>query len=655
MKLRTLLELPLLAFSLTVSVPAGTIWDGGGIDTNINTAANWDGDSLPTLTGGSTTLTFGTGGSSTIINTNVDVAGIAINRDGNFEIANGTGSLSLRSSGITVTLPTTSARSHTISESNIILLASQNWSVTNNTGAASLSVSSSIDDGASTFAITKLGDGLLTLSGNNSFGATGSNGLILGTNPGTSPYTNTGGIIRLASNTAAGVGRIAVYGGYQTGRLELTGNITVSNRIELYGRQGPTYAAINNFSGNNTLSGEWNITANGSSINVSSDSGKLTISGSAPTGATSRTLTFLGNGEIEFSKIVNSAVFSAVRTFGAGVYHLTQDNTYAGATDINNNGTLRISHANALGTTAVGTTVVSGGTLDISGNITTAAEALGLSGNGVGSNGALRNSSGNNTYSGAITLNAASQIHSDTGTLILDVTSGNAISSSGAAVTFGGAGNIEVRDPISLGSGSLTKEGSGTLTLEAGGSYTGTTTVSNGKLILNGNISTSSTTVQSGGTLAGTGTSGPLTVQNNGTLAPGNSAGTLWVDGGLGLNESSILHFEFNPLNQAIGSNINDLVSVTGNLTLNGLLNVTSTAGSFNTVTSGSWRLFNYTGALTDNLLTINTLPELANGYSWTIDTTTSGQVNLAVVPEPSALLLGGLGILACLRRRRQA
>jgi autotransporter-associated beta strand protein len=339
----------------------------------------------------------------------------------------------------------------------------------------------------------------------------------------------------------------------------------------------------------------------------------------------------------------------------SGTLILEGTNAYGGVTAVSE-GVLNIRSATALGATTAGTTVASGAALEIQGGITTSAETLSLSGTGISSGGALRNISGTNVYAGAITLGAATRINSDSGKLTLDVASGNTITSTNLGVTFGGAGDITVSDAIALGTGTLIKDGNGTLTLSAGitHAYTGDTTVSGGKLVVDGNISTSVlTSVEENGTLGGTGTTGAVTVLNGGTLAPGNSAGTLAVSGALTLNNLSNLNFELDPTANTVGLGVNDLITVTGNFTLDGLLSVAATSGSFASVTSGTWRLFNYNGTLTNNTLTFDSMPSLASGYSWSLDTATSGQVNLTVIPEPRAALIGGIGMLLLLRRRR--
>lgn len=170
---------------------------------------------------------------------------------------------------------------------------------------------------------------------------------------------------------------------------------------------------------------------------------------------------------------------------------LNQANTYSGATTVNGNATVRASHASAFGTTAGGVTVSTGGRLELSGNITIAAEALALNGVGVDTTGALRNTSGNNTWSGAITLSSNARINSDAGTLTLS----GGISGGSNVLFVGGAANTTIETAAVTGNGgtqdgttSVFKDGIGALTLGSANTYNGQT-LHNGGTILIGNNS----------------------------------------------------------------------------------------------------------------------------------------------------------------------
>jgi autotransporter-associated beta strand protein len=129
------------------------------------------------------------------------------------------------------------------------------------------------------------------------------------------------------------------------------------------------------------------------------------------------------------------------------------------------------------------------------------------------------------------------------------------------------------------GSGSFIKQGTGSFTMTANNSaYTGTTTVNNGLLAVNGNLSNSATTVNTNGTLGGTGTVGQTTV--NGTIAPGNSIGTLNVNGPYVQNAGSFYNVEVNAAGQS------DLINVTGTATINGgTVRVIAGMGAYNPTT----------------------------------------------------------------------
>lgn len=189
--------------------------------------------------------------------------------------------------------------------------------------------------------------------------------------------------------------------------------------------------------------------------------------------------------------------------------------------------------------------------------------------------------------------------------------------------------NDAISGIISGANGSLLKEGSGTLTLSGDNTYTGTTHVKQGVLLVNGDqhAATGDVTVDPGTTLGGNGIiGGDVTIADNGHIAAGadlNSVGKL-TTGSLTLNQNSQLDYQLGEA-YIVGGKLNDLIDVNGDLNLDGKLNITETSGGSFGV--GVYRLINYTGSLTNNVLDIANAPEAAD--SLYVQTSVNHQVNL--------------------------
>jgi fibronectin-binding autotransporter adhesin len=440
--------------------------------------------------------------------------------------------------------------------------------------------------------VTNVNAGTIYISNNESLGKTDGNTVVASgaTVYGVAPLSALAEAFTISGTGVGGNGALRIGGG---GTTNLSGAVTLGAdaRIQTDGSVTLTFTG-----GIDTAGKILTLAPNGTAFNVN-------------------TVGISGTGGVVNKNFVGAATFNAV-------------NSHTGATNLNQ------------GSITVGASgVLSATTATLSVNNTNSAAA--------GTNVVLNLTTGADTTVGSLKGTIATPT-SGTNTATINTQTGrtftvNQTTSESYEGVIAGAGGFTLG---SLSTASLTLSGTST--------YTGATNVNKGTLVVNGNISTSSlTTVASTATLGGIGTVGALSVLDGGTLAPGNSPGTLNT-GTLSLANLSNLGFELNPANTAVGGGVNDLVSVTGNLTLDGILNLTPTSGNFLSVTTGTaWRLFNYTGSLTNNTLGFGSMPSLGSGLSWQINTATSGQVNLVVVPEPRAALLGGLGLLMLLRRRR--
>ena len=513
---------------------------------------------------------------------------------------------------------------------------------------AANTISSVITGGYGTTGLTKAGTGALTLSGANTYSG--------------STITSAGTII-FTTNSAFGTSSLSVRNTssieFGANGLNLGNNVQIQNSVDTVKTMKLDLAGTNT----GTLSGQLDIRLSSAGdfvINTGADD-TLTVSGRVYVGA--------GSGVAGITKI------------GAGTLILSgTTNSYNGLTTVSA-GVLNIRHGSALGSVSsgYGTSVTSGAALQIQGGITTLAEALTLNGTGISNDGALRNISGDNTYAGAITLNSATRINSASGTLTLDVATGNAITGT-QNLTFGGAGNITVADAIATSTGTLTKDGTGTAILSGTNTYTGATTVTGGVLAVNGSLANTTTTVGTGATLQGSGSiGGAVTV--SGTLAPGNSIESIGT-GALSFLSSSTYAYELQTdLYSTSPGTAADLtyssstldIAAGAILTLTDLATSTAlAAGSKFTLISyfSGWEgteLFSYdsgSGLATladDSTFTLGANQWLFN-YNDTIDgvnftgdqTNATSFVTITVIPEPNfAALLGGFGVLLLFRRRR--
>ncbi|MBN8941336.1 MAG: autotransporter domain-containing protein [Rhizobiales bacterium] len=162
----------------------------------------------------------------------------------------------------------------------------------------------------------------------------------------------------------------------------------------------------------------------------------------------------------------------------------------------------------------------------------------------------------------------------------------------------------------------LVKSGTGTLTLTGANTYTGGTDVRGGRLLVNGSI-LGDVRAEANGTLGGKGSiAGQVVVDNNGALE--GRAGQTLTMGSLDLSQNSKVNVSLGTPGGA------GLFMVNGNLKLDGTLNVTDIGG----FGAGVYRIFDYGGTLTNNVLDIGSMPA---GTSGTIQTAVANQVNLLV------------------------
>jgi autotransporter-associated beta strand protein len=254
-----------------------------------------------------------------------------------------------------------------------------------------------------------------------------------------------------------------------------------------------------------------------------------------------------------------------------------------------------------------------------------------------------------------------------------------AITNNTAATLTAESGGTAIFSGVISGAGSVTKTGAGTVVLSAPNTYTGSTAVIAGMLLVNGDQSSALGTfsISAGASAGGSGTIGGA-VEVNGTLAPGSSIESLAM-GALSFSNGATFAVE---LNSSVAASLGaDLVVANGNLNLESLGTITLSlediaASPVAFAVGTKFSLINYTGAWNGGLFTYasTTLTDGATFdfglNTWGIDynATVGGAnfadeysgdnfVNIEVIPEPSTYALLGFaaaGLGAHLVRRRR-
>ena len=385
-------------------------------------------------------------------------------------------------------------------------------------------------------------------------------------------------------------------------------------------------ASTNSISGASTVTGNLTFNRSSGNANILVLGGTASIDGTTTfTGDNNTGITATGNTSIAGTLVLGTQNRAIAVTNASDVLTISATTSGTGTITKTGAGTLITTAASALPQHAtLGRVVINGGTLGVrvGGSGWTTGEVDTLLTNATKTSGALG----------------------------IDTTNGNLTQWTAFTTTNLGS---------TLG---LAKLGTNTLTLDQANTYTGTTTVTAGTLLVNNTTGsgtgTGAVNVADGATLGGSGTiSGATTIAGN--LNPGNSPGLLSFGNSLTLETTAVTTMEITGLTR---STEYDAVNVTGQLTYAGdliiqfattlasgatfnLFDFGSQTGSFDTVTlAGS-----YTGTLTNSG---GVWSLTSGGNSWTF-TQSTGDLTFAVIPEPKAALLGMIGVLLLLRRRR--
>lgn len=473
-------------------------------------------------------------------------------------VTTGAGTLTLASGGGVATI----ASSQTATLGGNLAFAGPNNVFDVAQGTTSSGVDLSVTAIVSSFAnIIKAGAGTMALTGANTYSG--------GTNINS-------GVLALGNNTGAGSGVVNILG---TATLDLSGGITVANALNV----DSSGVAIRNSGGTNTLDGTFNLGVDATIDAAASTT--LVISSVVDDSGNGHGLTKTGAGTLKLDAANN---YSGVTTVSAGILSIS-NNGSLGAGDVVNNAEIEIVDNlllnNDFTINSAGTAFLVDGLSTIQGTVTLLSDLVidtpGLSnlylngvvggiGFGVTKDGAGTLGLGQaNAYTGGTSVNGgflqlfnaqstgvAGAVVVGSGATLIQTSAVYSPPSAGLFLNGGSiylvplptsesltgpitltgdatfdvasGGSLTVLGNIGAGNASLTKDGDGVMIIEGASSYTGTTFVTAGELVVNGDLSSSSTIdVQTGAVLGGNGALGPIVVGPTSTFSPGNSSDTI--------------------------------------------------------------------------------------------------------------------------------
>jgi autotransporter-associated beta strand protein len=392
--------------------------------------------------------------------------------------------------------------------------------------------------------------------------------------------------------------------------------VSISNNGSIYfNNAGGTLSVAARITGSGSViqsgSGTTVLSATNSVYSIAAiNAGTLCIA-SAPTGV------IVNNSELQPNGAADFAITNMVTGIGHFYFTGFQTTLMTGLSDQSGQNRIQwskviVDNPQALGDTTAGATIIGGadniGGLYLSNNIAWSQELELDPRQGDPAAAAttphLGNISGTNEVDSLLTFatgQGGSQINVDVaaGQLTINSVVGNyAINSNRLNLQGAGSGiwNGALSDGPTAGTDVLhvLKRGTGVWALSGANTYSGLTTVANGTLLINGQISAGDVSVESGATLGGVGTiAGPVAVAAGGTIAPGTGSAVLTVNNTLTLADGSFTRMQVNKT----AATKDQIVGVSA-LTYAGTLVVNNQSGAL--TTSDSFKLFDatsYSGA----------------------------------------------------------